>query len=226
MVCLGCLMVEDLPQWLLDLHLGPPSPSNLAVLVSGSWSSVKEMECSSTFTVDWIFHMQCSCDRPHALLMGPSTFTVDMTFYVHCWWDFPNILWRGPSTCSVNGTFYMQCWWGILHTMLMRPSTYSVDGVKRFVPCSCKLISDRTAMEQKKKKNSFEVEFFSIIYTLTSKSYKLQSTGITVMNHHAWFNNLFFPLRWVSLCNSGCLRICFVDQADLDLRACSCLPST
>lgn len=140
------------------------------------------MECSSTVTVDWVFHICCCCDHPHALLMGPSTFTVDMTFHVHCWLSInfvdevlPHAMLMGPSTCNVGETFQILWWW-----------------VRRFVPCSCKLISDRTAMEQKETKNSFEVGFWSIVYTLTSKSYKLQSAGIIAMNHHAWFNNLFF----------------------------------
>lgn len=115
--------------------------------------------------------MQCSCDLPHALLLGHSTYNVEGTFYIPC------SLLMGLSIYFVDEV--------LLHAMLMRPSKYSDDGVKRFVPISCNLISDRTAMEQKKKKNSFEVEFCSIIYTLTSKSYKLQSAGIIATNHHA-----------------------------------------
>lgn len=193
MICLGCLMVEDQPQWLLDLHLGPPSPSNLAVLVSGSWS-FSERDGVLFHSHCWlVFHICCCCGLTHAVFMWPSTCSVVGTFYIHCWYDLPCSLLMGLSIYFVDEV--------LPRAMLMGPSScnvdetfkYSDDGVKRFVPCSCKLISDRTAMEQKKIKNSFEVEFCSIIYTLTSKSYKLQSAGIIAMNHHAWFNSLFSP---------------------------------
>lgn len=144
MVCFGCLMVEDLPQWLLDLHLGPPSPSSLAMLVSGSWSFSERDGVLS--------HIHCWLDLPH-MLLWPSTCSVHVTVHILYWWDllhslliwpsmftvdgtFHLLYWWGPSTCNVNGTFYMQCWWDLLCSLLMGPSTCNVDGTFHIL-CWC-----------------------------------------------------------------------------------------
>lgn len=122
MVCLGCLMAEDQPQWFVDLHLGPPSPSNLAVLASGSWSFCERDGV--------LFHSHCWLGLPHMLLLWPSTCSVHVTFHMLCCWDllhsvftvdgtFHILCWWGPSTCNVNGTFYMQCWWDLPNTLMM-----------------------------------------------------------------------------------------------------------
>lgn len=162
MVCLGCLMVEDLLQWLLwtslTIQFGSVS-FRFMVFQWKRWRALPQslLTGSSTYAAVVTIHMLCWWDLLQSLLIWPSMFTVDGTFHKLCWW--------GPSTCNVNGTFYMQCWWDLPNTLMM--------GWRDFVPCSCKLISDKTAMEQKETKNSFEVGFWSIVYTLTSKSCKL-----------------------------------------------------
>lgn len=116
MVCLGCLMVEDLLQWLLwtslTIQFGSVS-FRFMVFQWKRWLALPQslLTGSSTYAVVVTVHMLCWWDLLQSLLMWPSMFTVDGTFHKLCWW--------GPSTCNVNGTFYMQCWWDLPNTLMM-----------------------------------------------------------------------------------------------------------